>query len=72
MAGSAELAHKEDVEGCVKRLCDFEGDWDTAPRQRQDDDIITIGVRGQCPCKALPGFSSVAKYCGQNGSAPLG
>ena len=44
MAGNAELADDKDVEGSVERLRHLERHRQTAPRQREDEHIGSIGV----------------------------
>ena len=40
----AELAHHEDVEGCLQRLGDLEGHRHAAARQAQDDDVLAVQI----------------------------
>jgi hypothetical protein len=63
MSWSPKLSYQEDVERCAKGLRDFEGDRDPAARECEDDDVVAIGVAGQCLGEPLSSLMPIAKWC---------
>jgi hypothetical protein len=61
MAGYAEFANQEDVEGCAECRRHFVGYRHAPPRQRQDDDVTTVPVVAQKGGKDPTGVPAVAK-----------
>ncbi|MFS2021470.1 hypothetical protein ACEN88_33500 [Massilia sp. CT11-108] len=53
VAGHAELAHEQDVEGDAEPLCDGEPDRDAAARQCQHDGVRMPGMGGE-PLRQQP------------------
>jgi hypothetical protein len=64
LAGNAKLADDKDVQRRAQHAGDFIGDGHTSPRQRQHDDIRTIGVGRELRRKPLARFAAIAKQAG--------
>jgi putative phosphoribosyl transferase len=58
-----KLSYEEDIERCAKGLRDLEGDRDPTARECEDDDVVPIGVAGQCLGEPLSSLMPIAKWC---------
>jgi hypothetical protein len=63
LSWSPKLSYEEDIERRAKGLRDLEGDRDTATRECEDDDVVPIGVAGQCLGEPLSSLMPIAKWC---------
>ena len=64
MARHAELADEEDIQGDAQGVGDLERDRDSAARERQNDDVRTIGVVGELLGEDSPRLGSVMEWLG--------
>jgi len=59
----SKLSNEEHVEWCAKCPRDFKGDRDSAAREREDDDVVAVGVRPQGLGEVLSSLMPIAKRC---------
>jgi hypothetical protein len=70
----AELAHEENVQRRIERFGYFEGDGDTAPRQREYDNVRSSRVATQAGRQFPPRFTAIGKrptQSSEHSSTPL-
>ena len=61
LAGDAEFADDEDIEGQAQIACDLKGDGDATARESQDDGVVQTGQRTERAGKGASRIMTILK-----------